>query len=116
MKTDNPGWGAPRIHGELLALGFEVSEPTVSRDLQQLKRRTDPEKAKRWLTFLHNHREVIAAFDVFTVPTLTFRIRRRNPPASGSFSNYGKPFRCPVPTATSCSIGNVNSGLRCESS
>ena len=74
MKTDNPGWGAPRIHGELLALGFEVSEPTVSRYLQQLKRRTDPEKAKRWLTFLHNHREVIAAFDVFTVPTLTFRL------------------------------------------
>ena len=75
MKTDNPGWGARRIHGELLALGFEVSEPTVSRYLQQLKRRTDPEKAKRWLTFLHNHREVIAAFDVFTVPTLTFRLR-----------------------------------------
>ena len=74
MNTDNPGWGAPRIHGELLALGFEVSEPTVSRYLQQLKRRTDPEKAKRWLTFLHNHREVIAAFDVFTVPTLTFRL------------------------------------------
>jgi hypothetical protein len=37
MKTDNPGWGAPRIHGELLALGLEVSELTVSRYLQQLK-------------------------------------------------------------------------------
>ena len=34
MKTDNPGWGAPRIHGELLALGLEVSEPTVSRELK----------------------------------------------------------------------------------
>jgi hypothetical protein len=39
--TDNPGWGAPRIHGELLTLGFEVSERTVSRYLQRLKRRTD---------------------------------------------------------------------------
>jgi len=74
MKTDNPGWGAPRIHGELKMLGFEVSEPTVSRYLQRLKRRTDQEKAKRWLAFLHNHREVIAAFDFFTVPTLAFRV------------------------------------------
>jgi hypothetical protein len=39
-----------------------------------LKRRTDNEKAKRWLAFLNNHREVIAAFDFFTVPTLTFRV------------------------------------------
>jgi len=74
MKTDNPGWGAPRIHGELLQLGFHISEPTVSRYLHRLKRRTDNEKAKRWLAFLNNHREVIAAFDFFTVPTLTFRV------------------------------------------
>jgi transposase InsO family protein len=74
MKADNPTWGAPRIHGELLQLGFAISEPTVSRYLQQLKRRGDANKAKRWLTFLNNHREVIAAFDFFTVPTLTFRV------------------------------------------
>jgi putative transposase len=74
MKTDDPRWGAPRIHGELLQLGFHLSEPTVSRYLQGLKRRTDDQKAKRWLAFLHNHREVIAAFDFFTVPTLTFRV------------------------------------------
>jgi transposase InsO family protein len=74
MKTDNPDWGAPRIHGELLALGFEISEPTVSRYVQRLKGRTDRGKAKRWLAFLHNHREVIAACDFFTVPTLTFRV------------------------------------------
>ncbi len=73
MKAENPGWGAPRIHGELLQLGFEVSEPTVSRYLQRLKRRCDDGKAKRWLAFLNNHREVIAAFDFFTVPTLKFR-------------------------------------------
>ena len=74
MKTENPTWGAPRIHGELRHLGFAISEPTVSRYLLRLKRHCDPGKAKRWLTFLNNHREVIAAFDFFTVPTLTFRI------------------------------------------
>jgi putative transposase len=74
MKADNLNWGAPRIHGELLQQGFEISEPTVSRYLRQLKRRRDPAKAKRWLIFLNNHREVIAALDFFTVPTLTFRV------------------------------------------
>ena len=74
MKCENPSWGAPRIHGELLRLGFDISEPTVSRYLQVLKQRPDEAKAKRWLTFLHNHREVVAAFDFFTVPTLTFRV------------------------------------------
>jgi putative transposase len=71
MKKDNPSWGAPRIHGELLQLGFEISEPTVSRYLHRLKRHHGEGKAKRWLAFLNNHREVIAAFDFFTVPTLT---------------------------------------------
>jgi transposase InsO family protein len=74
MKTDNPSWGALRIHGELLQLGFAISEPTVSRYLQQLKRRSGGNKAQRWLAFLDNHREVMAAFDFFTVPTLTFRV------------------------------------------
>jgi transposase InsO family protein len=74
LKADNPSWGAPRIHGELQQLGFDVSEPTVSRYLRRLKRRGDPDAAKRWLTFLHNHREVIAAIDFFTVPTLSFRV------------------------------------------
>jgi transposase InsO family protein len=74
MKTDNPSWGAPRIHGELLALGLKISEATVSRYLQRLKRCADRGKAKRWLAFLHNHHEVVAAFDIFTVSTLTFRV------------------------------------------
>jgi transposase InsO family protein len=74
MKTENPSWGAPRIHGELLHLGFDISEPTVSRYLQRLKRRHSEAKAKRWSAFLDNHREVIAAFDFFTVPTITFRV------------------------------------------
>src|ERR1700730_12288966 len=73
MKAENPKWGAPRIHGELLQLGFEVSEPTVSRYLQRLKYRPCEGKARRWLAFLNNHREVMAAFDFCTVPTLTFQ-------------------------------------------
>ena len=73
MHDDNPNWGAPRIHGELLLLGFNVSEPTVSRYLRRLKRRRDKHKAQRWRTFLNNHRELIVAFDFFTVPTLMFK-------------------------------------------
>jgi putative transposase len=72
MKRENPMWGAPRIHGELVLLGFEISEPTVSRYLR-LKRIPGKSKASQWLAFLNNHREVIAAFDFFTVPTLRFR-------------------------------------------
>ena len=72
MASENPTWGAPRIHGELLKLGFDLSEPTVSRWLQRAPRTPDP--AQRWLTFLRNHREAIAAMDFFTMPTLTFGI------------------------------------------
>jgi putative transposase len=72
MVKENPSWGAPRIHGELLKLGFEVSERTVSRYIRRL---SPPEQARKlWGTFLRNHREVITAMDFFTVPTLTFRV------------------------------------------
>src|SRR5450432_3420966 len=70
MVAENPTWGAPHIHGELLMLGFEVSETSISRWMKRAPRR--PEPAKRWLAFLRNHREAIAAMDFFTVPTLTF--------------------------------------------
>ena len=72
MLAENRTWGAPRIHGELLMLGFEVSEATVSRWMRQAPR--SPHLAQRWLTFLRNHREAIAAMDFFTVPTLTFGV------------------------------------------
>jgi putative transposase len=72
MVIENPTWCAPRIHGELLMLGFEVSETSVSRWLRRAPR--NPEPAKRWQAFLCNHREVIAAMDFFTVPTLTFNV------------------------------------------
>ena len=72
MVAENPIWGAPRIHGELLKLGFDLSERSVSRWMQQAPRASDV--GKRWLTFLRNHREAIAAIDFFTVPTLTFGV------------------------------------------
>src|SRR5580704_1569729 len=72
MVTENPTWGAPRIHGELLMLGFDISERTISRWMRRAPR--NPEPARRWLAFLRNHHEAIAAMDFFTVPTLTFGV------------------------------------------
>src|ERR1700726_3001815 len=72
MVVENSTWGAPRIHGELLMLSFDVSERTISRWMRRAPR--DPKLAKRRLAFLRNHREVIAAMDLFTVPTLTFSV------------------------------------------
>src|ERR1700678_2291157 len=70
MVVENSTWGAPRIHGELRMLGFELSERTISRWMKRAPR--NPDRAKRWLVFLRNHREAIAAMDFFTVPTITF--------------------------------------------
>lgn len=70
MVAENPTWGAPRIHGELIMLGFDISERTVLRWMQRAPR--SPEPAKRWAAFLSNHREAIAAMDFFTVQTLSF--------------------------------------------
>src|SRR5664280_1634611 len=72
MVADNPSWGAPRIHGELLMLGFDLSETTISRWMKRAPK--DPQPGKRWLAFLRNHREAIAAMDFFIVPTLTFGV------------------------------------------
>lgn len=70
MVTEN-SWGAPRIHGELLCLGFEVSERTVSRYLRSPPR--TPRAGQTWTTFRRNQRGGIAAMDFFSVPTVTFR-------------------------------------------
>jgi putative transposase len=72
MVAENPTWGAPRIHGELIKLGYALSEPTVSRWVRRAPKPADPTQC--WLTFLRNHREAIAAIDFFTVPTLTFGV------------------------------------------
>ena len=68
MSKDNPLWGAPRIHGELLKLGFELAESTVSKYMT--KHRGPP--SQTWRTFLRNHANAIAAIDLCAVPTLTF--------------------------------------------
>ena len=72
LASENPTWRAPKIHGELLMLGFDVSERTISRYMP--RREPDPEKVQRWKTFLRNHRDVVSAMDFFTVPTVTFQI------------------------------------------
>jgi len=72
MVADNRTWGAPRIHGELKMLGFDISERTVLRWMRKEPR--NPEPAKQWSAFLQNHREAIAAMDFFSVPTLTFGV------------------------------------------
>jgi len=70
MSRENPLWGAPRIHGELLMLGFEVAQSTVSKYM--VRSRKPPSQS--WKTFLQNHAEAIAAIDMCVVPTLTFEL------------------------------------------
>jgi hypothetical protein len=68
MSFENPLWGAPKIHGELLKLGIEVAQSTVS--IYMLPRRDRP--LQTWKTFLCNHMEGIASIDLFVVPTIAF--------------------------------------------
>jgi hypothetical protein len=72
LAEENPDWGAPKIRGELQKVGLVVSERSVARYPRRIQRRGDP--GKRWFAFLQNHREVIVAFDFFTVPTVTFQL------------------------------------------
>ena len=68
MSVENILWGAPRIHGELLKLGFVVAQSTVAK---YMVRKSDP-SGQSWGTFLHNHAPHIAAMDLFVVPTIGF--------------------------------------------
>ena len=68
MSRENPLWDASRIHGELLMLGFEVAQSTVSKYMA----RPSKPPSQTWKTFLQNHTEAIAAIDMCVVPTLTF--------------------------------------------
>ena len=70
MSLENPLWGAPRIHGELLKLGFDVAQSTVAKYMA--KRRGPPSQG--WRTFLRNHAPDIAAMDLFVVPTIRFEL------------------------------------------
>jgi transposase InsO family protein len=66
MSAENPLWGAPRIHGELLKLGFEVAQSSVANYM--VKRSGPPSQG--WRTFLRNHAPDVAAMDLFVVPTI----------------------------------------------
>jgi len=70
MSKNNSLWGAPRIHGELLKLGINVSQATVAKYM--VRHPKPPSQA--WRTFLINHSKQLASIDFFTVPTISFRI------------------------------------------
>jgi len=70
MARENPLWGAPRVHGELLKLGIDVGPTTVASHVPRVRR----PPSQTWRTFLKNHASEIAAIDFFTVPTATFKI------------------------------------------
>src|SRR5271163_3445732 len=70
MSRENPLWGAPRIHGELLMLGIEVAESTVGRYM--VRRRRPPSQG--WKTFLRNHAAGIASLDLLVVSTISFKL------------------------------------------
>src|ERR1700694_2306171 len=78
MSMENVLWGAPRIHGELLKLGFSVAQSTVARYM--VERRGSPSQG--WRTFLRNHAPDIAATDRFVVPTVGF-VDRAVPEGAG---------------------------------
>jgi putative transposase len=70
MCRENPGWGAPRIHGELLKLGIDIGESSVSKYM--VRGRRPP--SQTWRTFLDNHFTQLVSIDFFTVPTLRFQV------------------------------------------
>ena len=70
LSRENPLWGAPHIHGELLKLGIHVGETSVSKYM--VRRRKPP--SQTWRTFLDNHLKTMVSVDFFTVPTIRFQI------------------------------------------
>ena len=94
MTRENPLWGAPRVHGELLKLGIEISQAAVSK---YMIRHPKP-PSQTWRTFLRNHVGCLASIDFFVVPTATFRLlfvfivvpvqsREPNPSRAGALEN-----------------------------
>jgi hypothetical protein len=118
MSRENPLWGAPRIHGELLKLGIEMAQSTVAKYMG--RRRGPPSQG--WKTFLNNHAPDVAAIDLFVVPTIGFKLlygliilnlgRRRlvwanvtaNPTPSGSRGRSPRHSRGMKHLDTSCVI------------
>jgi hypothetical protein len=118
MSRENPLWGAPKIHGELLKLGINIGETSVSKYM--IRRRRPP--SQTWKTFLTNHINSMVSVDSFTVPTLRFQIlyvflvlahdRRRivhfavtaHPTAEWTAQQLRERFRGRVPRAIFCAI------------
>lgn len=72
MRRENPLWGAPRIHGELLKLGFAVAQSTVAKYMA--RKRDDDPAGQSWAAFLRNHAPQTAAMDLFVMPTIGFDV------------------------------------------
>jgi transposase InsO family protein len=70
MCRQNPGWGAPRIHGELLKLGIDIGESSVSKYMVRCRK----PPSQTWRTFLENHLTQLVSIDFFTVPTIRFQV------------------------------------------
>ncbi len=70
MCRENPSWGAPRIHGELLKLGLDIGKSSVSKYMV----RSGRPPSQTWRTFLENHAQQLVSIDFFTVPTLPFQV------------------------------------------
>ena len=70
MCRQNPSWGAPRIHGELLKLGIDIAESSVSKYMVRCRK----PPSQTWRTFLENHAQQLVSIDFFTVPTIRFQV------------------------------------------
>jgi hypothetical protein len=119
MSRDNPLWGAPRIHGELVKLGIDIGETSVGKYL--VRRRKPP--SQTWRTFLDNHVKSLVSVDFFTVPTIRFQVlyvflilahdRRRvihfnitsHPTAEWTAQQLARPFPSTRHLSTCCVTG-----------
>ena len=129
LSRENPLWGAPHIHGELLKLGIHIGETSVSKYM--VKHRKPPSQS--WRTFLDNHLKTLVSVDFFVVPTIRFQILyvfwcwrmsggascisllRPIPRQSGRRSRCVKPFRGIPRRGTCCGIA-IGSSARTSSS
>ena len=102
MSMANPLWGAPRIHGELLKLGIEVSQATVGRCMPWRPKVPSP----TWRSFLHNHMRDMAAIDMFVVATATFRLLYEQ---SGPLLASARRESRPTPASWACRRSSVSS-------
>ena len=132
MCRENPGWGAPRIHGELLKLGIDIGQSSVGKYMVRCRK----PPSQTWRTFLENHAKQLVSIDFFTVLTIRFQVlyvflvlahdRRRilhfnvtaHPPRSGLDSNSARHFPLTNSRTTCCGIAMpslaITSQDRCE--